>query len=422
MCTSLRRRNHSILVPLACLLLVATALALIGIAQSLADTSFERTPSSEVALQGTNRFYDAVNTVVRTGDVGALNAIVSSDFVDHVSNFGLASGREGLIQLLLARHETMPRSSLVIDQALAVGNEVAVRVHVESDSAGVFLGLPLPSTAQEWGLQETLRIENGAVVERWGSASRSLQAQPLWQLLCPTPDAQTSRRVLYLKHVLLVPDAHQLLSDETATQLVFVGSGQLTSVGEPRTHLGNGQPIPLPIKRSGPAASPAVNERAYSQFGDPVILAPGDFVEIPPSGRLTLANEGAREAHLIIVVITADPLAAAMSSEIRPTVEEIIPPGATLSAGRLVLAPGATFALESVAAPVLAIVEAGELDVEISREEGHLSRWQTLHVGRGTAGGIGDNVNWRAGPEESAVIFVVTIETTGVYSPEGPRR
>lgn len=284
--TSLRRRNHSILVPLACLLLVATALALIGIAQSLADTSFERTPSSEVALQGTNRFYDAVNTVVRTGDVGALNAIVSSDFVDHVSNFGLASGREGLIQLLLARHETMPRSSLVIDQALAVGNEVAVRVHVESDSAGVFLGLPLPSTAQEWGLQETLRIENGAVVERWGSASRSLQAQPLWQLLCPTPDAQTSRRVLYLKHVLLVPDAHQLLSDETATQLVFVGSGQLTSVGEPRTHLGNGQPIPLPIKRSGPAASPAVNERAYSQFGDPVILAPGDFVEIPPAAAL----------------------------------------------------------------------------------------------------------------------------------------
>src|SRR5262245_17252535 len=96
--SSTYQRRHPGLMPFACLLLLATGLALLGVAQSLADPSIERPLSTDGARSRARNFYDAVNTVVSTGDVTALKAIVAPDFVDHVTIPGLAPGREGLIQ------------------------------------------------------------------------------------------------------------------------------------------------------------------------------------------------------------------------------------------------------------------------------------------------------------------------------------
>src|SRR5262245_42369776 len=93
---------------LAALLLLATGLALSGVSPTISEAGpTGLPPTGTAALLMAEHFYAAANTVVTTGDVGALDALLAPDFVDHAAIPGLSSGREGLLQLLLARHRTM---------------------------------------------------------------------------------------------------------------------------------------------------------------------------------------------------------------------------------------------------------------------------------------------------------------------------
>jgi hypothetical protein len=423
MCSPTAQRQRSPILPLVSFLLLATGLALYGVASALQGSGEVNFPSTNAAtLAMANRFYEAANTVVSTGDAITLEAILAPDFVDHLTTPGLPPGRVGLIQLLLARHATMPESRLVIDHTLVAGDEITVRVHVESETADVFLGLPLPDDTGQWGPQEILRIEGDLVVERYSSARPSLLALPLWSLPCPVLEPPPSIQVMFLEALLLAPGAHQLVTDESATQLVYVASGRPTTTGEPMTQRHGGHQIPLPILRPGVAVSPAAGGPGYTRSGEPVTLAPGDLVELPATGRLALANDSPDEAHLIIFAITPDTRVRLRSSEFRPTAEDAVPPGSTIAAGRLVLAPGTTFALPPSEAPVLAVVEDGWLEVATPQEQAGTFRWQPVHARQGIAAVTGDGGTWHVGPDEPAVIFVVTIGTTGVESPDGPTR
>ncbi|MEA2529077.1 MAG: hypothetical protein QOG89_721, partial [Thermomicrobiales bacterium] len=133
---------------------------------------------------------------------------------------------------------------------------------------------------------------------------------------------------------------------------------------------------------------------------------------IPPTGRLATRNDGTAPTAVVIVTIAAaDRLPAGTAAKARASAEVVLSPGATLAAGRLVLAPGAGLVWSNPPGPLLVLVEAGRVEVATRDDTGPAATWRTLATGDGWATRAGRDGFWQAAPGGSAVLFVVTVAT-----------
>jgi hypothetical protein len=383
---------------LVVVLCLATGLAFLGLGAALGTPRMgPGSPADSATEAAVDHFYEAVNRVLATGDPARLDEVVAPGFVDHDPAPGMPPDRDGLTALLVARHATFPGARLVVDHVVTSGDEAAVRVHAEGVATGEFLGLPLPASAGSWGPIEALRIAGDRVVERWGTAPSPLVGLPLWQTSWPGIEA-TTRAAVFLERRVYAAGGGGALGGDAATRLVSVEAGALVATAEAAGERGGAAPLPRLLARGD--RDPAGTGAASATLQGPAELTAGDLVAVPPTGRLTVRNDGAAAAVAIVVAVAPpDRLPAGSATAARSSAEVSLRADGEVAGGRLVLAPGGTYDLPRAAGTVLAVVEAGALEP---------APGQTVTAGNGVTVAVGDGDRWRSAGTDPAVLVVVT--------------
>lgn len=105
---------------------------------------------------------------LNTGDVAAAERIVAADFVDHTNPPGLQNGISGHRGIVEIFHAAFPDVRWTIDDMVAEGDRVAMRLTMTGTHSGEFFGIPPTGRRVSVGGTHIVRVENGRVAEHWG--------------------------------------------------------------------------------------------------------------------------------------------------------------------------------------------------------------------------------------------------------------
>jgi steroid delta-isomerase-like uncharacterized protein len=101
-------------------------------------------------------------------DMAAIERYIAADYVDHVLPPGVPPDRAGFTQFIGAFFQALPDFHYTIDDVLADGDRVAVRLTAQGTQQGEFNGIPPTGKRATWGEMHIGRIKDGAIVEHWG--------------------------------------------------------------------------------------------------------------------------------------------------------------------------------------------------------------------------------------------------------------
>lgn len=112
------------------------------------------------------QFYERV---INKADFVLGSQILASNFWDHGDPPDTPKGIEGLRQFLTMLATAFPDIRVEIEDMIADGDRVAVRLKVSGTHKGMLLGKIPPSGSHAvWTGMDFLRISEGKIVERWG--------------------------------------------------------------------------------------------------------------------------------------------------------------------------------------------------------------------------------------------------------------
>jgi steroid delta-isomerase-like uncharacterized protein len=126
-----------------------------------------------------DRFIDEVFV---EGREDAIDELVSDDFTPH-SWPGVGPGREPLKQAQKRINQGLSDVSMTIEDMIAEGDRVAVRLTSHAVQSGEFMGMPASGRAYDVSETHIFRIRDGQVAEHWRdmdsmSLLRQLGAMP----------------------------------------------------------------------------------------------------------------------------------------------------------------------------------------------------------------------------------------------------
>lgn len=110
-----------------------------------------------------SRFYEVFNQ----GNFDALDEFVASDYVDHNPAPGQAAGREGLKQALIPFKKAFPDMQIRVEDAIAEGDRVVMRLKAVGTHQGEFLGNSPTGKRVEIDAIDIWRAAGGKLVEAW---------------------------------------------------------------------------------------------------------------------------------------------------------------------------------------------------------------------------------------------------------------
>jgi steroid delta-isomerase-like uncharacterized protein len=111
-----------------------------------------------------SRVYDAFNT----GNLEILDAVLGVNIVDHNPFPGQPQGVAGVKQLIMMLRTAFPDFHITVEDMVAEGDRVAVRVRTQGTHQGEFMGISATGKEVTQTGIEILRIAGGKAVERWG--------------------------------------------------------------------------------------------------------------------------------------------------------------------------------------------------------------------------------------------------------------
>ena len=100
-------------------------------------------------------------------DLDALDEIVDPDYILHGAPPELASGLEGLKQLMTGMDPAFPGWHATIEDMIAEGDKVAVRWSAVGTHKGEWEGIPPTGRQAAWTGILIYRIAGGKIVEEW---------------------------------------------------------------------------------------------------------------------------------------------------------------------------------------------------------------------------------------------------------------
>lgn len=109
------------------------------------------------------QFLDATNQ----GDLSAIEALVSPEFVDHNLFPGQEPGREGLKGLYRTLQTAIPDYQFTPLFVIAEGDRVASRGTHHGTYSADLLGWPATGRPVSWTSTRIFRVEDGKLVEGW---------------------------------------------------------------------------------------------------------------------------------------------------------------------------------------------------------------------------------------------------------------
>jgi steroid delta-isomerase-like uncharacterized protein len=131
-----------------------------------------------------------IEEVMNRGNISLVDEIMPPDFVDHEGVPGLPPTREGFKQSVPMLRSGIPDFNATIDDVVAEGDRVVIRMTWRGTQTGEFMGMPPTGKSISVGVIDISRIAEGKIVEHWGLADMIGMMQQLGAM--PAPGASGS--------------------------------------------------------------------------------------------------------------------------------------------------------------------------------------------------------------------------------------
>ncbi len=424
--------------PLACLLTLATGVALLVLAWTMTPPDVPPVAAAAVpSADGVNTvraFYAAANDALRTGYPASLERLLAPDFVEHADRPGLPPGHDGLLPYLARLRAAHPTLRFTVEEVLANGDLVTVRVTTGSDPGRLGLG-DLAADLQGWTGVDVFRVVAGQVAERWSGSDAPSLVQPLARV--PLERWPPGMSLTAAARLTMPPGAEVSGMALPGPSLLVIEAGALAVRGSGEAQVFQGSGLPVVPRVLVPA-------------GAEPVLGPGDVVAFPAGTEaLSLRSEGTEPVVAVAVAwfpLTAiqdargagpgqqeaarlpagDPTSeGALAAAMLPVVDSgralnysgitVVPLGRPGSLGaaqvpsgpvvvrleRMMLAPGTSLPPRAATGPTLMTVETGLVGLVPVRETARLrsgsGRDTLASAGSETTLTTGDSASWDAG-------------------------
>ena len=157
--------------------IVALLLGCFTVATLVAAAALTRVPSSTDAPSpatihaAVERFVDAANATITTGDGAAFDGVLAEDFRLHAEATGIGSDRAALARYLAGVRATYPDASFVSDDVMADGHLALLRFELHGGGSGAVAGVPVGRPLIPGDGVAILRVAGRRVAEVWGFVS-----------------------------------------------------------------------------------------------------------------------------------------------------------------------------------------------------------------------------------------------------------
>jgi predicted ester cyclase len=105
---------------------------------------------------------------VEKGNVAAIDASVSPDFIDHSLRMGLSSDRNRFKRTWATFRAAFPNFHVTVDDAIADGDKIVVRITNRGTHQGEFFGISPTGREVTFTSIVVFRIADRTIAERWG--------------------------------------------------------------------------------------------------------------------------------------------------------------------------------------------------------------------------------------------------------------
>jgi steroid delta-isomerase-like uncharacterized protein len=127
-----------------------------------------------------------VEELFNKGNMGIVGEIFAPDFIEREQlPPGIPNGREGVKVLTTMLRSAFPDFKATIDDILAEGDKVVIRMTWSGTQKGEFLGVPATGKRVSFGVIDIIRMTNGKCVEHWGQMDSMSLMQQLGAIPAP---------------------------------------------------------------------------------------------------------------------------------------------------------------------------------------------------------------------------------------------
>src|SRR5829696_8807203 len=157
--------------------IVALLLGCFTVATLVAAAALTRVPSSTDSPSpatihaAVDRFVDAANATITTGDGAAFDGVLADDFRLHAEATGIGSDRTALARYLAGVRATFPDASFVPEDVMADGHLALLRFELHGDDSGTVAGVPVGRPSIPVKDVAMLRLAGRYIAEVWGFVS-----------------------------------------------------------------------------------------------------------------------------------------------------------------------------------------------------------------------------------------------------------
>jgi predicted ester cyclase len=109
-----------------------------------------------------------VERLVDSPEPEMLDEFLAPDFIDHYAPPEQDPGREGMKKVFERVHRVLADLRIVLEDMIAEGDRVVIRIRAEARQVGSFMGFPPAGKEICWTTISIYRLENGRIMERWG--------------------------------------------------------------------------------------------------------------------------------------------------------------------------------------------------------------------------------------------------------------
>ncbi len=171
-----RNRSFIVLVPLA---LLAAGAIIQGCASAPAPV-----PTIEANKALVRRYYDQA---LNMGNLNVLDELLAPNYKRYLTATAAPLGAAAQKQRLGGMRAVFPDLNVTIDDLIAVGDRVAIRMTVRGTQKVAFMGVPPTGRQGTVSALEIVRIENGKIVEHWGGTDNLDLVQQLGGVVTAAP-------------------------------------------------------------------------------------------------------------------------------------------------------------------------------------------------------------------------------------------
>jgi predicted ester cyclase len=106
--------------------------------------------------------------VFNKDNFGLINELVSTDFVEHTAQPGVAPTREGFKQSAIALKKAFPDLRYTIEDSLESGDKIVHRLTARGTMQADYMGMRATGKPATWTEIHIGRVANGRLTEHWG--------------------------------------------------------------------------------------------------------------------------------------------------------------------------------------------------------------------------------------------------------------